>query len=79
MNDLITGGGPTAGRRIEPNIDTTVVALGAWHRIEVYTRYSSCEAAHVVCGRRSERELSKPQGEAIVPAARSPHCGVHAT
>lgn len=48
MNDLITGGGPTAGQRIEPNIDTTVVALGAWHRIEIYARYSTGEAANGV-------------------------------
>lgn len=40
MNDLIAGGGPTAGQRLEPNIDTTVVTLGEWHRIEIYVKYS---------------------------------------
>ena len=41
MNDLIGGRGPTAGQRLEPNIDTTVVSLGRWHRIELYARYST--------------------------------------
>jgi len=41
MNDLIAGGGPTADQRLEPNIDTTTVALGAWHRIELYAKYST--------------------------------------
>ena len=45
MNDLIGGGGPSAGRRLEPNVDTTVVSLAQWHRIEIYAKYSSGSAA----------------------------------
>ena len=40
MNDLIAGNGPTAGQRLEPNVDTTEIALGEWHRIEIYAKYS---------------------------------------
>lgn len=40
MNDLIAGGGPTAGQRLEPNVDTTAITLGQWHRIEIYAKYS---------------------------------------
>jgi len=46
MNDLIAGGGPTADQRLEPNVDTTIVALGAWHRIEIYAKYSTGNAAN---------------------------------
>jgi hypothetical protein len=48
MNDLIAGAGPTAGQRLEPNVDTTVVALGEWHRIEIYAKYSLGDAANGV-------------------------------
>lgn len=48
MNDLIAGGGPTAGQRLEPNIDTTVVRLGEWHRIEIYAKYSLGDVANGV-------------------------------
>jgi hypothetical protein len=45
MNDLRAGGGPSAGTRLEPNVTTTVVTLGQWHRIEVHVRYSSGSVA----------------------------------
>jgi len=48
MNDLIAGGGPSAGQRLEPNVDTTVVTLGEWHRIEIYAQYSTGAAANGV-------------------------------
>lgn len=48
MNDLIVGAGPTAGQSLEPNVDTTIVTLGAWHRIEIYAKYSSDSAANGV-------------------------------
>jgi len=41
MDDLYAGGGPDAGRRDEPNVNTTVITLGQWHRIEIYVNYSS--------------------------------------
>lgn len=48
VNDLIAGGGPSAGRRLDPNVDTTIVSLGAWHRIELYTKYSTSDSANGV-------------------------------
>jgi hypothetical protein len=48
VNDLIAGGGPNAGQRLDPNIDTSVVSLGAWHRIEIYAKYSSADSANGV-------------------------------
>jgi hypothetical protein len=48
MNNLNAGRGPTADQRLEPNVDTTVVTLGAWHRIEIYAKYSSGDAANGV-------------------------------
>jgi hypothetical protein len=48
MNDLIAGRGPTAGERLEPNVDTTTIALGAWHRIEIYAKYSTASKANGV-------------------------------
>lgn len=48
MNDLIAGAGPSAGQRLEPNIDTTEVTLGQWHRIEIYAKYSTGPAANGV-------------------------------
>jgi hypothetical protein len=41
MDDLIAGGGPDAGKRNEPNVTTTVITLGQWHRIEIYVKYST--------------------------------------
>jgi hypothetical protein len=41
MDDLYAGGGPDAGKRDEPNVATTVIALGQWHRIEIYVKYST--------------------------------------
>src|SRR6266516_288544 len=41
MNDLIAGGGPDAGKRDEPNVTTTVITLGQWHRIEIHAKYST--------------------------------------
>jgi hypothetical protein len=41
MDDLSAGGGPDAGNRDEPNVTTTVVTLGQWHRIEIYVKYST--------------------------------------
>ena len=48
MNDLIVGNGPTAGQRLEPNVDTTEIALGEWHRIEIHAKYSEGSAANGV-------------------------------
>ena|SRR2546427_4019607 len=48
MNDLGTGGGPTAGQRLEPNATTTVITLGQWHRIEIYVEYSTGSLANGV-------------------------------
>ena len=33
-------------RRLFPNVTTTPVALGAWHRIEWYTKYSTTATSH---------------------------------
>src|SRR5438128_1138672 len=41
MDDLYAGGGPDAGKRDEPNVTTTVITLGQWHRIEIYVKYST--------------------------------------
>ena len=41
MDDLIAGGGPDAGKRDEPNVTTTAITLGQWHRIEIYVKYST--------------------------------------
>jgi hypothetical protein len=41
MDDLFAGGGPDAGKRNEPNVTTTVIRLGQWHRIEIYVKYST--------------------------------------
>jgi hypothetical protein len=41
MNNLHDGGGPLAGDRLEPNVNTTVITLGEWHRIEIYVKYST--------------------------------------
>lgn len=41
MDNLAVGGGPAAGQRREPNVNTTVVTLGRWHRIEIHVKYST--------------------------------------
>jgi hypothetical protein len=41
MDNLAVGGGPAAGQRREPNVHTTVVTLGKWHRVEIYVKYST--------------------------------------
>ena len=41
MDDLFAGGGPRAGLRDEPNVNTTVITLGQWYRIEIYIKYST--------------------------------------
>jgi len=41
QNDLYAGGGPSAGQFLEPNVTMTTVTLGAWHRIEIYVKYST--------------------------------------
>ena len=41
QNDLYLGGGPTAGALMQGNVATTTVALGQWHRIEIYVKYST--------------------------------------
>jgi hypothetical protein len=41
QNDLNTGGGPTAGHFLEPNVTGTTITLGQWHRIEIYVKYST--------------------------------------
>jgi uncharacterized protein YjdB len=46
MDDLIAGGGPDAGKRNEPNVTTTVITLGQWHRIEIYVKYSTGTSAN---------------------------------
>src|SRR6185503_19500443 len=48
MDDLIAGGGPRAGMRDEPNVATTVITLGQWHRIEIYLKYSTGTQANGV-------------------------------
>ncbi|HYU00594.1 MAG TPA: hypothetical protein VEK85_09475 [Gemmatimonadales bacterium] len=45
MNDLNAGRGPSAGTRLEPNVTTTVIALGQWHRIEMHLKYSTGDLA----------------------------------
>ncbi len=46
MDNLATGAGPAAGQRREPNVNTTVVTLGRWHRIEIHVKYSTGSAAN---------------------------------
>ena len=41
QNDLLAGGGPTAGALLTGNVTQTNVALGQWHRIEIYLQYST--------------------------------------
>jgi hypothetical protein len=41
MDDLISAHGPRAGLRDEPNVNTTVITLGQWYRIEIYVKYST--------------------------------------
>lgn len=48
QNNLGAGAGPSAGQHLEPNVDTTIVTLGDWHRIEILAKYSSGDSANGV-------------------------------
>ncbi|HET9387141.1 MAG TPA: fibronectin type III domain-containing protein, partial [Gemmatimonadales bacterium] len=48
MDNLMAGAGPRAGLRDEPNVTTTVITLGQWHRIEIYLKYSTGSLANGV-------------------------------